>query len=436
MPFNTPALQDLKENLKAGFDRDASVTGLHSLGTPLPGEQTVSSSRRRRYALSQDNIHTVSLVLADGVLRWQDGLSVSTGTRRRGITFPAAAGPVVAQQKFEKLGTSDIPRYLEGLDRYLNPAAYAGSPLRLLTPAGPAPLSTPAAKGKILLIIHGTFSSFDKLLADLQTPAGLQFLARAGQAYQQIISFDHGTLSVGPMLNALDLARFFQNSKADVDVICHSRGGLVTRWWMEIFDKQPRRRRAVLVACPLGGTSLAAPDRIRHALDLLANLGSTLAAGASLIPFLTVAAGLLRIISSMGGLAAKTPLADAILAMIPGLAGQSRIANNLELARLNGGSPGSGPDFFVVSGSYEPQETGLRFWRLFADWKQRLANVAADTLIFPGANDLVVDTASMSELPPGQPLRQVEFAPGEHVDHCSYFRQTKTLDFISQSLNF
>lgn len=34
--------------------------------------------------------------------------------------------------------------------------------------------------------------------------------------------------------------------RAEIDVIHHSRGGLVTRWWLEVFDQTPpEQRRAV-----------------------------------------------------------------------------------------------------------------------------------------------------------------------------------------------
>jgi hypothetical protein len=41
------------------------------------------------------------------------------------------------------------------------------------------------------------------------------------------------------------------------------------------------------------------------------------------VPLLTVVTGLLRVLSSVTSLAAKTPVLDAALAMIPGLAAQS-----------------------------------------------------------------------------------------------------------------
>src|SRR5208283_5185534 len=120
-------------------------------------------------------------------------------------------------------------------------------------------------------------------------------LGRAAKHYDQILAFDHPTLSVSPMLNALDLARRLDGSKADIDVVCHSRGGLVTRWWLEAFDRPIGKRRAVLVGAPLEGTNLAAPPRLRYVLSWFSNLNRVVGAAASMIPFLTVASCLARL---------------------------------------------------------------------------------------------------------------------------------------------
>ena len=51
-------------------------------------------------------------------------------------------------------------------------------------------------------------------------------------------------------------------------------------------------------------------------------------------------AAILRLIGSVFGVAPRVPLVDAAVAMIPGLAGQSRTSNNSELCRLNRGPLG------------------------------------------------------------------------------------------------
>ena len=118
----------------------------------------------------------------------------------------------------------------------------------------------PVKSGKILLVVHGTFSKGDAIFQQLNAPtnvAGGNLLGRAGNrksGYDQILSFEHPTVSVTPMLNAVDLARAFAASDATIDVIAHSRSGLVTRWWVEALDRPGNARRVILVGSPLGGT--------------------------------------------------------------------------------------------------------------------------------------------------------------------------------------
>jgi hypothetical protein len=98
---------------------------------------------------------------------------------------------------------------------------------RNFTPQGPAKLRRiqngailpdevqPAASGKILLFVHGTFSNNDSLIAEFnQIQEGQKFLNDAGQVYDQVLAFDHYTVSRSPILNALELARKFAGSAA------------------------------------------------------------------------------------------------------------------------------------------------------------------------------------------------------------------------------
>ena len=305
----------------------------------------------------------------------------------------------------------------------------------------PAREKVPASSGRILLFVHGTFSNCDRIFEELRATAeGREFLARAHKKYTQVLAFDHPTVSISPVWNALDLARRFAGTKAEIDVICHSRGGLVARWWLELLDREPNEpRRAVLVGCPLSGTSLAAPPRLRHLFSWFHNLNEVLSAGAAsgsaLLPFLTVISGLLQIAASVSSAIANTSLVDAGVALIPGLAAMSRIDNNPELNRLNvSGQRGS--KYFVIQSSFEPPPVGWKFWNAFVDLKAHAA-AAGSGLIFRSANDLVVDTQSMTVVGPdlNVPEGQVyDFGTTSRVYHTNYFQQPETLQFISRSL--
>jgi hypothetical protein len=166
-------------------------------------------------------------------------------------------------------------------------------------------------------------------------------------------------------------------------------------------------------------------------------LGTAADAASSVIPFLSVAAGLIKVLSSVSSFAASTPMVDAAVAMIPGLAAMSRIGNNPELARLNEDLAAGSAEYFAIRSNFEPTSPGWAFWRYFVSPKERLIDVAADTLVFDGQNDLVVDTASMTELPPSAALpaaRVLDFATNGTVYHTNYFRQPKTVKFIGESL--
>jgi pimeloyl-ACP methyl ester carboxylesterase len=297
-----------------------------------------------------------------------------------------------------------------------------------------------APLGKVLLLIHGTFSNSEHLFAEIQAaPNGPDLLARAltQSGYKQILTFDHPTLSASPMVNAMDLRSALGASQADVDIICHSRGGLVSRWWMEVFDPLlSRKKRAVFVGSPLTGTSLAAPGRLRAGLKLLSTYATFLGNATMAAPLLNAPAALLRIFGSLASAAASVPLIDAGVAMIPGLNGQSRVANAIELLRLNSQCVNCPKEYFFVSSNFNPERAGWDVLKRVREIGIRTLNAAADSFVFPGDNDLVVDTAAMTE--PWTAgigaANSWKFDESASVHHTNYFRNRDTIEFITKSL--
>ncbi|MCA9177339.1 MAG: hypothetical protein KDB14_22775 [Planctomycetales bacterium] len=355
--------------------------------------------------------------------------------------------------RFEELAPNEITEKLVLLDNRLTP----NQGLRQLTSGNLNDSEAePIASGRVLLLVHGTFSNSENVVEDLKSTAvGRSFLEWADANYDQLVAFGHPTLSVSPILNALVLARAFSGSQTEVDVVCHSRGGLVVRWWLEaLAPSSSPRRRAVFVGSPLAGTGLAAPDRLRQTLDLLASFSRQLATCATtasaLIPFAApmfqLSALMAGVLSSAATIGSKTPLLDAMISLVPGLAAQSRQGANAELLGLRAGFDSSTREHllaqarryaFVIS-NFEPEAPGWRFWRHFR--KDQLANHAAD-FVFEGANDLVVDTPSMTDLadtfqlsPDDARNRVLDFATNERVHHCNYFRMPETLQFIQDFL--
>ncbi len=416
------------------------------IGEELPDEQPIG--RLRRYPIrAADDVGILTLVDIDGVLIWEDGASspaVPTARRGRGRAYPD--GQIVTQLKYSKLlGSNQINEKLRQLDRRL-------------TPLGPAELSeydrttwtgqtgaAPRKKGRILLFVHGTFSNCANMISELrgedQSPyPGRVFLDKAAEHYDQILGYDHFTLSVTPLVNAVDLARRFAESEAELDIVCHSRGGLVVRWLCEQLDRMPgRRRRVVFVGCPLKGTSLADPQSLRNGLNLLTNVGKLLGSTIGLVPLLAAAGGLTQILSSAGAFIARTPAADAMVGLVPGLAAMSRIINNAELDSLNHGPPNSRTNYFAVVSNFQTEAAGWRFWKMFNLLK--VADHTADYLVFNQHNDLVVDTESMTyhafgDAPDVQ--RNADqfcyFDETKGVHHTVYFRNPLTVEFLTNSL--
>jgi hypothetical protein len=132
------------------------------------------------------------------------------------------------------------------------------------------------ASGPSLLIVHGTFSQahtdFGRLPAD--------FVARLNATYDgRVFAFDHPTLSEDPKQNAqwfLDAMPW--NTRLDLDVICHSRGGLVSRVLTEKFrdlsaqGRQVSIRDLIFIASPNSGTVLTNTDHVVDYLDAYTNI--------------------------------------------------------------------------------------------------------------------------------------------------------------------
>lgn len=408
------------------------------LDVELPDESSVSKIRRSRRSRYQDDVGVVTLLDIDGVLVWEDGaVNSATSTVRKRRAGTAADGTVITQLKFSKeLGLNKIGEKLRALDETLTPQG----PAQLLeydqttwTASGPA---KPAPAGRILLLIHGTFSNSGRIIDQIQGERdGQDFLAKVKAAnYSQVLAYDHFTLSRTPVVNAVALAREFAESNAELDIVCHSRGGLVTRWFCEMLDKKPaRKRRVVFVGCPLRGTSLADPQSLRNGLNLLTNAGKLLGDTLQLVPLLVAAGGLVQIVSSVGSFASKTPLVDAGVGLIPGLAAMSRIKNNAELDALNFGPPQARNDYFAITSNFRSEGVGWHFWKLFT--KGKAADIAADYLVFEQENDLVVDTESMTHhafgaAPNVADKNRFHCFEGDKVHHTNYFQHADTLKFI------
>lgn len=458
--------------------RDRFVQGSVDAALKTLGSETlqnVIAASGRRAAPQRRSLESRALSLGRdswGVLRWQIGppLDRSPGFetlhhRRSGRRAPLAASPVLSQALFDSLEPSKIADWIKIADQKLTRPAWNERGqlwgLRRMTSAGRlVPFSAdelPKLTGrKVLMLVHGTFSNCDSVLKEIEeAPGGHAMLSAALKAYDFVLSFDHPTLGQSPMLNAFDLAsRLALGVPASLDLIAHSRGGLVVRWFCEGFRQSSLTCRAMMVGVPLAGTSIASPARARAVMDFLANVGDAVGTATALSGgvILGVASTLAGVFARVTG-ALSTPLADAIIGLVPGFAAQSRTSNNAELRamRVNTGafdfsSPASPVRYFVVRSNFAPVEKGV--WGFIKSFVTRpgasLLDTAAD-FVFEKENDLVVDTASMDETGelPGPPaMRAVitsiahDFGTSRTVHHCNYFQQRHTVAAIRTTFGF
>ena len=403
---------------------------------------TGSTVRKRafRQARAGSKLASVSLVRDDGVLRWVYEPPPASIGRRRGRRSLSLVDPVnvVPGFQFREIPPNKVRQSLSDLDDKLTP----NRGLRAWKNGKPQAYDPKKMDGPLLLLIHGTFSKGDMYLEEFgATPEGKTFLEKAGKEYAAILTFDHPTLTIAPWLNALDLQRELGVPKGPIDVICHSRGGMVASWWFYFY--QPKVRNVVFVASPLEGTSLAAPARIKSALDLLGNLargvGTVANTAATVVPMLAVAGGLMKILGGVISFTARSSLLDAGVGLVPGLVAQSRDASNFELERLYASDWASKLQIHAVQSNYEPPDNVDPWWKFWTRFRQlpgQLANFGADK-VFGGPNDLVVDFASMTQM--GQfmiPIdNRLDLTDERSVHHCAYFRQKKTIEFLTGVLD-
>src|SRR5258708_6236765 len=277
--------------------REGKDIGIYSPEEYQPSDKnreiTIAKKRRMRRSLDTEEDPRLAMTLTevDGILRWNEGYGYRrrTGLRRsrRGLGIE---GDVVAPINFEKLEPSKIGDYLQTLDKKLTPNCDVNTPRNgmreLIQGSWQKAGTNPLPKGRVLLFIHGTFSNNEMYLHELsQTAEGKGLLAKIQnkQHYDQVLAFDHPTLSVSPVLNAMDLGRMFKGSAAHVDVISHSRGGLFTRGWFETYATRTKGKPlAVLDGSPLAGTSRASSPRLRPGIHQLSNVAQAVLKGTSL----------------------------------------------------------------------------------------------------------------------------------------------------------
>lgn len=399
----------------------------------------------------------------DGLLRWvyePPAHQYRSSDRRAWRQNGADPRETVQRIAFPELGDNTVTTRLMALDCQLNPALDLKRPtagLRRWDREAKAWAALPAGflaglKGRVLVLVHGTFSASAMYAKEFaETVDGETLLARLADptgAYAAVLAFDHPTLSVGPWLNALALRDALDvalaGCPAELDFVGHSRGGLVIAWLLRMAPEL-RARQALFVGSPLAGTSLAAPTKLRQALDTLASYADAVSEAAlragrlappGLAPLALGVAGLACLLGKVLQLGARSPLADAAVGLVPGLLAQGRVGNNLELAQL--WPLTTGAEVHAIGGSFQPDPTDeplWKFWKQLDSLKQQAMYRGAG-LIFDQPNDLVVDSASMNKL--GDQVlagpQWQDLGVSAQTHHTNYFQDLRVLSWLDGRL--
>lgn len=275
------------------------------------------------------------------------------------------------------------------------------------------------AKGRALLLLHGTFGRTQDAFGALPQ----SIVDTLYERYQgRIFAFDHHTMSHDPRQNVDALLRLIPDgTHLELDVLCHERGGLVARVLAEQQGALPLERRTISVrkvvfaGTPNAGTRLADKEQLGRLIDTFSTVYCSLIPTPGTAAIATAIVGAVRVLATggMGGL-------KGIAAMTPG--GDFVKGLNSDSASADGR-----PAYFAIVSNFEPTQPGL---------KLVFANLMADKL-FAGANDLIVPTESTyaANGSPYFPIRErLTFAPSDGVAHNQYFAASKAHDKIVEWL--
>jgi hypothetical protein len=259
--------------------------------------------------------------------------------------------------------------------------------------------------GRSLLMVHGTFSRAHAGFGGFSE----SFVGDLHDIYGgRVFAFDHFTLCDDPRDNvAWFVEHLPQGINLDLDIICHSRGGLVSRVLAERideFDLGDRRievDKVIFGAAPNNGTILTNAKYMGDFVDSYTNL-------INFVPTNFVTDALDAVIT-----VAKL-VSTGVLNGLDGL--QSMRPEGDFLAGLNTGTDERGR-YFALSSDFEPTNAG---------WQRYAADRLMDK-IFKEPNDLVVPAASPYQGNGSDrfPITaRLEFGAEAGVDHSGYFANT------------
>ncbi len=357
-----------------------------------------SSSRAAAAADSRTRTYVLPQVRPPETLATRGGFSVSTIIRV--ITFPISrAVGEVAQFAARQWDLEHHPPQV----RAYGPDGH----LTALTAADRARLSA----GRSLLFVHGTFSTTEGAFNRLPT-ATMQELHRRYEG--RVIAFDHPTIADDPFVNARQFYDIVGDLPLEMDIVCHSRGGLVARSIAErpgdLAPLGPRITvpQIVLVGVVNQGTILADAENWGELVDRFTSL-------LHLLPGPGISQTLETVFAVVKSIA---------IGVVEELEGLSAMAPGSEfLQQLNTGpADPAAATYRAITSDFEPSDPGLKAW---------LNDEVRDRIFEDKANDMMVTIESMagangSARFPIKPASMRGFAAADAVEHSDYFGQALT----------
>ncbi|MFG1275706.1 DUF7379 domain-containing protein [Xanthobacter flavus] len=287
---------------------------------------------------------------------------------------------------------------------------------------------------RILLFIHGTFSSTAGSFGGLRDPVLAPFGDKLFDAYDAVVGFEHKTLVETPEENVAQLVAALVKAKppegAQVDIVAFSRGGLLARVFVEL---QEEARRAALpslrigdvsfVGCTCSGTYLAEPENMRDLIDFYTTL---FAWGARLVetafPPSTATVEVTKTLLGGIGDFVKALAESAITDNhVPGLAAMRPAGDLVKALNDADGESADQPRYRALAIDFEPPSLLQGGARMVA------VDAVADRLFKNAANDLVVHTESMTSFGNRQRRLVDQFRTrSDKVFHTRYFDAVET----------
>ena len=281
------------------------------------------------------------------------------------------------------------------------------------------------AAGRSLLFVHGTFST---------AHGGFQQMPRATLEMlsthygDRVFAFNHPSLSEDPPSNAKQFFELMQAAGVtlDCDIICHSRGGLVSRALVErstasgVSEDDFRVGAVVFVGTPNAGTLLAQPD---HMMSMIDRYTTAL----NIFPTGPVTEILEAIICTV------KIIAHATMKALDGLMSMNPVGDYLKLVNRPGNTS---TRYYAIAANFEPNTPATAPLKTIV--KQKVGDAVVDRIFKDAHNDLVVPTDGVFTAGgPTFPLAAdscLIYPADRAIWHSAYFEQPETSERLKQWL--